>query len=174
MDTLKYPIGPYEPVQELEANRISEWIEEISSLPVRLKKEVAHLDEGKLDTPYRKGGWTIRQVTHHLADSHMNGYMRTKLALTEENPRIKTYDQDLWAGLPDVNLPVSVSLDILDGIHNRWTAVLETLSGADLSRTIDHPESGELVLFNLVGMYAWHGNHHLEHITNLKSRENWE
>lgn len=174
MDSLKYPIGPFEPVQEPEEENLTRWINDLSTFPGRLNKEVAHLDDVRLNTPYRKGGWTIRQVVHHLADSHINGYVRTKLAVTEDNPRIKTYDQDLWADLPDMDLPVSVSLNILDGIHGRWSALLESLPDAAFRRTIMHPESGELLLFNIVGMYAWHGNHHLGHITNLKSKENWE
>ncbi len=151
------------------------YMDDISSLPAKLKNETIQLNHDQLDTPYRAGGWTVRQVVNHCADSHMHCFTRFKLALTEENPVIKPYEQDPWAELADSTaIAVGPALLMLDGIHQRWVFLLETLSDKQLQRTFVHPEHGrEIPLIEVVGLYAWHGNHHLAHITNLKSKRNW-
>src|SRR5262249_39563538 len=142
-------------------------IQEIERAPAALRAVVKGLSEAQLDTPYRPGGWTIRQVVHHVPDSHLNGYTRMKLSVTEENPAIKAYEQARWAELPDVrSVPVDVSLALLDALHVRWTAFLRGLTPADFERTFLHPDLGVVPLDVAVGIYAWHGRHHTAHITN--------
>jgi len=141
---------------------------------VNLRAAVAGLDNRQLDTPYRPGGWTVRQVVHHVADSHMNGLIRTKLALTESAPTIKPYDENAWAQLADARLPIDVSLPIIDGVHTRWVTVLRSLSPEQLQRTFVHPEHGRaMTIAYQVQHYAWHCRHHVGHITALRKREGW-
>ncbi len=169
---LKYPVGKFKLDGEM-ASMSDGWIEEIGALPGLLKQAVSSLDDEQLDTAYRPGGWTVRQVVHHVADSHMNAYIRFKLALTEENPVIKPYEQERWAKLPDYGLPVAISLTLLEAVHSRLHTLLSGLSAADMERTFIHPESGAVKVGENIGMYAWHGRHHLAQITSLSKRQGW-
>lgn len=172
---LKYPIGIYSKPQEITQELLSEYILAISTFPEKLKNEVHYLTDSQLDTPYRPGGWTIRQVVHHCADSHMNSLVRFKLALTEDNPTIKPYYEDRWAELADSkSMPVNAALIMIEGIHARWTVLLTSLSERELSRTFFHPESNKQYrLDETIGVYAWHCNHHLAHITTAKKANKW-
>lgn len=172
---LKYPIGIYSKPQEITQELLSEYILAISTFPEKLKNEVHNLTDSQLDTPYRPGGWTIRQVVHHCADSHMNSLVRFKLALTEDNPTIKPYFEDRWAELADSkSMPVDAALKMIEGIHARWTVLLTSLSERELSRTFFHPESNKQYrLDETIGVYAWHCNHHLAHITTAKKANKW-
>jgi hypothetical protein len=169
----RYPIGVFKFDGEITNNVIKSWINEIEDLPELLRNAVRDLDNEQLDTPYRSGGWTVSQVVHHLADSHMNAYVRFKLALTEENPVIKPYDEGKWAELPDYKLPIDISLSLLEALHKRWVKLLHSLSPADMEKTFIHPESGEVSVGKNIGIYAWHGRHHLAHITSLCNRMGW-
>lgn len=169
----RYPIGPFVRPEHLTEEVIDSWIGEIEQWPARLRQAVAYLTDEQLDTPYREGGWTIRQVVHHTADSHMNAFIRFKLALTETEPVIKPYDEAAWANLPDSGLPVEESLVLLDALHKRWVVLLSGLSKADLEKTFIHPDSGTVTVGENIGMYAWHGRHHLAHITSLCERKGW-
>jgi hypothetical protein len=169
----RYPVGKFSFEGHLSKSQVDEWIDEIEALPNLLKEAVNHLDDLQLDTPYRSGGWTIRQVVHHLPDSHMNAYVRFKLALTEEKPVIKPYDEGKWAELPDYSLPIQSSLTLLDSLHVRWVKLLRSLSTKELEKIFIHPESGEVSVGKNIGIYAWHGRHHLAHITTLCKRMNW-
>ncbi|TYS50970.1 putative metal-dependent hydrolase [Bacillus infantis] len=170
---LKYPIGNFHYDGEITNSVTRDWIYEIEILPRLLRDAVKDLDDEQLDTPYRSGGWTVRQVIHHLADSHMNACVRFKLALTEKTPIIKPYDETKWAELSDYNLPIDMSLTLLEALHKRWTDLLRSLSPADLEKTFIHPDSGEVTVGKNIGIYAWHGRHHLAHITSLCNREGW-
>jgi DinB superfamily len=170
----RYPIGKFQFEGDLTDSVISEWINEIENLPGVLRDTVKAMDDSQLNTTYRLGGWTVRQVVHHLADSHMNAYMRFKLALTEENPIIKSYAEDEWAKLPDYNLPIDSSLMLLESLHIRLTKLLRSLNPDDLKKTFIHPDSGEVSVGKNIGIYAWHGRHHLAHITSLCRRKGWE
>jgi hypothetical protein len=170
-----YPIGRYEAPDSLDAGRRAEWLRQIAETLARFREAVRGLDDAQLDTPYRPGGWTARQVVHHMADSHVNAYIRFRVALTENQPAIKPYDQDAWAELADARaLPVEVSLGILDGIHRRWVALAESLAEADFARTFIHPERGVVRLDANLAMYAWHGRHHAAHILGLRDRMGWK
>jgi hypothetical protein len=175
MTKLQYPIGKFLKPEHIPEVLIHEWIDEIERLPEQLREVVDSLSEEQLDTPYRDGGWTVLQVVHHLADSHINSYTRFRLALTEENPVIKPYYEDRWAELEDgKNAPVEFSLNLLTFLHQRWVYLLKSLTDDQLNKTFFHPESGkEFVLREVIGTYAWHGKHHLAHITELKQRNNW-
>jgi len=165
MDTGRYPVGPFDYRGPLSLAERAEALDALAALPVRLREAVAALPPGGLDTPYREGGWTARQVVHHLADSHLNAYVRTKLALTEDGPSICPYDQDRWAALPDMALPVELSLALLDGLHARWTALLRPLGDDGWGRTFLHPEHGRrFALDEVLAHYAWHGRHHTAHV----------
>ncbi|MDQ6597729.1 putative metal-dependent hydrolase [Bacillus salipaludis] len=170
---MKYPIGTFQFNGEITNNITKDWISEIESLPRLLRDAVKDLDNEQLNTPYRSGGWTVRQVIHHLADSHMNAYVRFKLALTEEKPVIKPYDETKWAELADYTLPIDISLSLLEALHQRWTNLLRSLSPADMEKTFIHPDSGEVSVGRNIGIYAWHGRHHLTHITSLCNRKGW-
>lgn len=170
---VKYPIGKFQFDDEITNSVTMEWINEIEDLPRLLQDAVRDLDNEQLDTSYRSGGWTVRQVVHHLADSHMNAYVRFKLALTEEKPVIKPYDEGKWAKLPDNKLPIDISLSLLEALHIRWTKLLRSLSPADMEKTFMHPDSGEISVGKNIGIYAWHGRHHLAHITSLCNRKGW-
>jgi len=164
---LQYPVGRFQWPGSITGGARNALIDEIAATPGKVRAAVAGLSDAQLDTPYRPGGWTARQVVHHMADSHMNSYIRTKLALTESEPTIKPYDQDRWAVLPDSTLPVEVSLNILDGLHHRWVVLLRSLSEEDFARTFVHPELGPMVLDKNIALYAWHGRHHTGHILSV-------
>ena len=173
-EDLKYPIGKYE-AQPFSDKRLQQWLIDIQNLPQHLENAIINLDAAQLDTVYREGGWMVKQVVHHVADSHMNAYMRFKLGLTESNPTIKPYDEVLWAALKDsLELPVNISLTLLHALHSRWYYLLKNLSQADLQKTVFHPEQKkEITLWHLLGMYAWHGRHHVAHIVTLRERMKW-
>ena len=170
----RYPVGRYRPPAEIGAEQRAEWIEQIAQTPARLRDAVQGLTDAQLDTPYRDGGWTVRQVAHHIADSHMNAYSRFKLALTENEPTIKPYDEAQWALLPDVNaVPVETSLTLLEAVHDRWVAILRAMKPSDFARMLVHPESGRQRLDQMLALYAWHGPHHTAHVTKLRDRMGW-
>lgn len=170
----RYPIGKFEFDREITKNNIEIWIKQIEELPVLITEAIKDLNEQQIDTPYRLGGWTVRQVVHHLADSHMNAYIRFKLAITEANPVIKPYDEREWAELPDYQLPLDISLSLLEALHIRWVKLLNSLTQADLEKTFVHPDTGEISVGKNIGIYAWHGRHHLAHITSLRLLEGSE
>ena len=171
----RYPIGKFERKNTLMPDERRAYIDQIAAAPQKLRDAVRGLSEQQLETPYREGGWTARQVVHHVPESHMNAYMRVKLALTEDNPTIKPYDEDAWAKLPDVHVtPVETSLVLLDALHVRWVSILRAMKDEDFRRTFKHPEfPGEFSLDGLVALYAWHGRHHVAHITSLRERMRW-
>jgi hypothetical protein len=168
----RYPIGKYEP-QPYSDKQLNEWLNDIRFLPTSLENSILNLDEAALNTPYREGGWTIKTLIHHVADSHMNAYIRFKLGLTENLPAIKPYDEKLWAGLKDSeNLPANISLTLLHALHTRWYETLRHLKREDWDKKVFHPEhKKELTLWFLLGMYAWHGKHHLAHVENSEVRK---
>lgn len=172
---LQYPIGKYTMPDHYDEKQLRFWISAIEALPKWLDYCVENLDEAHLKEPYRLGGWNSIQIIHHLADSHANAYIRLKLALTEENPVIKPYDQDLWAELQDIYIvPVNVSITLLHALHLRWVAVLKNLKEEDWKRSYFHPESNRLVpIWEMTSLYAWHGRHHMEQIRQLRERNNW-
>ena len=171
---LRYPIGVYEP-QPYSERQKKRWLIDLQQLPSLLEDAILNLDEAQLQTPYREGGWTVHQVVHHVADSHINALCRMKLVLTEENPTIKPYDEALWAQLNDTKtLPINISLTLLHALHLRMHAVMASVQGKQWERTYFHPESGkQFTLWYLLGNYAWHGQHHVAHITSLRERMNW-
>ena len=171
----RFPIGPFQSRQELTPDERRARIDEIAAAPVRLREAVRDLTAGQLDTPYRAGGWTVRQVVHHVPDSHLNAYVRTKLALTENEPLIRPYDEAAWAELDDSRAtPPEVSLALLDSLHTRWVALLRSLRPDDCQRTFRHPEhSGTPTIDWLIALYSWHGRHHVAHITALRERNGW-
>lgn len=165
LDTLRFPTGRFQPQKDLTAEDRDELITALAHFPADLRFLVESISEKQLDTPYREGGWTIRQVVHHIPDSHMQGYARFKLALTENNPTIKTYEEASWAELEDARTaPVSVSLDLLEALHARWALLLRGMSPEEFARTIRHPELGEVTLATNLQLYVWHGRHHLGHV----------
>lgn len=174
LDALRFPIGPLQPRSGLSATEREDLIIEIEHLPADLRFVVSGLSDAQLDTPYRPGGWTVRQVVHHLPDSHVQSYIRYKLAMTEENPLIKTYEEALWAELEEARTaPIALSLDFLQALHARWVVFLRNLTAEDFQRTIQHPELDQVTLETNLQIYAWHGRHHLAHITGLAQREEW-
>jgi uncharacterized damage-inducible protein DinB len=174
MDDLRYPIGQFELVGEPEPAQLAVWIEEIAAAPQHLSAAIGGLSPDQLDTPYRPGGWTVRQLVHHVPDSHINAYVRYRLALTEDEPLIKPYDESRWAELQDARTaPVEASLALLEALHQRWTSLLRTLTPAQWRRTFRHPERGTPSLRQDLGLYAWHGRHHVAHITALRKRMGW-
>ncbi|MFT4203522.1 MAG: bacillithiol transferase BstA [Chitinophagaceae bacterium] len=172
--SLQYPIGHYvsKPFSEKQKKQ---WLSELSWLPADLENAVLNLDAAQIQTPYREGGWTVNQLVHHVADSHLNAYTRFKLGLTEDRPTIRPYDEKKWAELNDVaKEPVNTSITLLFALHRRWVAALESLSDAEWTRTVQHPESTEpWTLWYLLGMYVWHGQHHTQHILKLRERNGW-
>lgn len=175
---LRYPIGKateqpdsgaaYD--EQIRLNRLAD----IEITPGLLEHAILNLDEHQLNTVYREGGWTVKQVVHHVADSHMNAYTRFKLALTEDNPVIKPYDENAWANLADSNLPVNISLTLLHALHKRWVELMKSMSEADWQKTFFHPEQQQTItLWNVLATYAWHGKHHTAHITALRERMGW-
>lgn len=173
-EDLRYPIGKYIP-QPFSGKQKDEWLTDIKFLPQALENAIVNLDESQLLTPYREGGWTVQQVVHHVADSHMNAYVRFKLGLTEENPTIRPYEEKLWAGLKDVaTIPINISITLLYALHTRWYTAISDLTIKDWERTVFHPEQKkEMTLWYLLGSYSWHGKHHTAHITALRQRNKW-
>jgi uncharacterized damage-inducible protein DinB len=172
---LRYPVGKFDwtaPINEADYPR---FIAEIAAAPGALRSAVAGLSRDQLETRYRPGGWTVKQVVHHVPDSHMNAYTRFKLGLTEDEPTIKPYEEAKWAELPDSErVPVDVSLDLLDSLHQRWVSLLRAMDAADFNRAVRHPEHDRLMtLAHLLALYAWHSRHHVAHITELRKREGW-
>lgn len=168
---LRFPVGEFKPEASYTEEERQGFIASIEEAPKHLRAAVEGLSDEQLDTPYRPGGWTVRQVVHHIPDSHMNGMIRMKLALTEEEPLIKTYMEDRWAQLADYKGEREVSLALLDAVHTRWTAVWRTLDEEQFSRKFRHPDWGTLTLAQHLALYAWHGRHHIAHITALRERE---
>jgi uncharacterized damage-inducible protein DinB len=174
MTDFRYPIGPFTPPTDPSAEWRLQAIEKIAQTPARLRQAVRGLSDSQLDTPYRDGGWTVRQVVHHVPDSHINAYVRLKLTLTEAAPTIKPYDETLWAKLPDTErVPIDVSLALLDALHIRWVSLLRSMSESEFARRYEHPETGRHDLNYFLAMYAWHGDHHTAHITTLRERKGW-
>ena len=177
---LQYPIGKFtwkrrgDGLLRLDSER-KEWLADIEETPARLWAAVTGLTEAQLDTPYRPGGWTVRQVVHHFADSHVNAYVRFRLALTENEPTIKPYDERSWAQLADArSAPVDLSLTLLETLHQRWVILLRSLDPEDFARKLNHPELGAVTLEKYLALYAWHGKHHVAHITGLRQRSGWK
>ena len=170
----RYPIGKYV-AQPFSEGLLKEWLTDINNLPQHMENAVLNLDEAQLDTPYRDGGWTVKQLVHHVADSHMNAYIRFKLGLTEDNPTIKPYLEAAWAEMADTkNLPINISLTILHAVHARWNEVLRNMSREDFDRTVVHPESKrQFTLWEFLGLYSWHSRHHVAHVTSLRERMKW-
>jgi len=174
MSDPRYPIGKFSYSGPLTDEQRRQCIENISNVPAELRKAVAGLSEAQLDTPYREGGWTVRQVVHHVPDSHMNAYVRFKLALTEDEPTIKPYMQDLWAELQDSqSTPIETSLALLDNLHLRWVNLLNFLRPEDWKRSFRHPELGLVPLEKNLALYSWHGRHHVAHVTELRKKMGW-
>lgn len=175
MQDPRFPVGQHDYAMEVDPGDYSRLIEEIEKLPAQVREAVRGLTAAQIDTPYREGGWTVRQVVHHLPDSHMNAYCRIKLALTENEPTIKPYDEARWAELRDVaDTPIEVSLNLLEALHRRLALLLRGMSPADFDRGYLHPEHGRTFrMSQVLAMYAWHGRHHAAHITSLRQRQGW-
>lgn len=171
---LSYPIGKFARPESISAEDRERSLGDLAAAPAMLRQAVQGLDDRQLDTPYRPGGWTVRQVVHHVADSHINSYCRFRFALTEDAPAVKSYDEATWANLYDArSLPVEPSLALLENLHARWVALLSNLSETDWKRTFRHPQLGSVTLDTNLALYAWHGRHHTAHITGLRSRNGW-
>ncbi|MBW7934863.1 MAG: putative metal-dependent hydrolase [Gemmatimonadaceae bacterium] len=175
MSDLRFPIGKFDISAPVSAEARNNAIWDLAQLPEKLREAVEGLNDDQLDTPYRPEGWTVRQLVHHLADSHINAATRLRLALTEENPTIKPYDEKRWAELPDSRtLAIEPSLQLIDGLHARWVALLRTLDPGDFARTVVHPQHGRTMSVDqLTALYGWHCRHHVRHITALREREGW-
>ena len=175
MMDLRYPVGKFNIDEEITEGQRERLINQIAEAPAKLRAAVEGLSTEQIDTPYRPGGWTVRQVVHHVPDSHLNSYTRFKLALTEEEPTIKPYYEDRWAELDDARTaPLEISLALLESLHRRWVLLLRSLKPADFARTFRHPELGLVTLEKNVALYAWHGRHHVAHITALRERMKWD
>jgi hypothetical protein len=171
---LRYPIGPFKRPTSLSAPERRTAIDDIAAVPAKLRAAVHGLNESQLETPYRPDGWTVRQVVHHVPESHLNAYTRFKLALTEDNPTIKPYNEDAWAKTADVrSTPIETSLVLLESLHDRWVRLLESVSAAEFDRTLNHPENGVMSLHQMLALYQWHGKHHVAHVTSLRERNGW-
>jgi DinB superfamily len=174
MADLRYPTGEFRFSGEFTEEDRKRAIDVIESTPAKMRAAVKGLKEKQLDTPYRPGGWTVREVVHHVPDSHLNAYIRFKLALTEDVPTIKAYDEQLWAKLEDSRTtPIETSLTLLESLHSRMTILLRSLKPSDFARKFKHPERGAMTVDSLLALYAWHGPHHVAHITELRKREGW-
>ena len=168
-DKVRYPVGDFVLDPEVTALKRKQWIEQMALMPANLRTAVKDLNEEQIDTRYREGGWTARQVVHHLADAHLNGFTRFKLALTEDQPLIKTYEEDRWAETSDGrDAPIELSLKLLEALHQRWIILLESLSESDFNRAFNHPQRGLMTIDKAIQLYAWHGIHHTAHITGLR------
>jgi len=174
MEDLRFPVGKFQYDGPPNPEQHKTFLEEIAQTPAKLRTAVKGLFDSQLDTPYRPDGWTVRQVTHHVPDSHLNAYVRFKLALTEDDPTIKPYAEDRWAELADTKAtPIEVSLTMLDSLHDRWVRLLRSLTPEQWERTFRHPEMGPMTLEKTLALYAWHGRHHVAHITELRKRMSW-
>ena len=174
MEDLRYPVGKFHYAGRLSPEQQETFLEEVAQTPAKLRAAVKGLSDSQLDTPYRPDGWTVRQVVHHVPDSHLNSYVRFKLALTEDAPTIKPYFEDRWAELADTKAtPIEVSLTMLDSLHDRWVRLLRSLTPEQWKRTFRHPELGPMTLEKTLALYAWHGRHHVAHITELRKRMSW-
>ena len=174
MEDLRYPIGKLSLPESTTASQRQEWIRDLAEAPTQLRAAAAGLTPEQIETPYRPGGWTVRQVIHHVPESHLNAYVRSKLALTEDDPVIKPYDEARWAELPDVvTTPLEVSLTLLESLHLRWVRMFELLTEAEFARCFRHPELGPVRLDQQLALYAWHGRHHTAHIAGLRRRRGW-
>jgi uncharacterized damage-inducible protein DinB len=170
----RYPVGRLERASSLSPDARAAGIDTIAELPAKLRAAVSGLDDAQLDTPYRDGGWTVRQLVHHVADSHMHAFARTRFALAQDNPTISAYDEAAWAELPDSRtMPAELSLTLLDALHQRWAHTLRAAPAESFARTIQHPENGTMTVDALVNMYAWHSRHHTAHVTSLRERMGW-
>ncbi|MDQ3221417.1 MAG: putative metal-dependent hydrolase [Acidobacteriota bacterium] len=172
-EDLSFPIGKFNSEYNPTPESRLEFIKTISDLPSNLTAAVSGLNEGQIDTPYRPGGWTVRQTVHHVADSHFNSFCRFKLALTEDLPTIRPYYEDRWAELGDNNVSAELSLKIIEGLHSRWASLLESMSDLDFQKRFNHPETGAWTLEKALAMYAWHSRHHTAHITRLREKNGW-
>ena len=170
---LRYPIGKFNGQSAANDGERRRFLKDLEEAPTRLRAVVEGLSDKQLDSPYREGGWTVRQVVHHVPDSHLNSYIRFKWALTENEPTIKAYYEDRWAELPDSNMPIQVSIALLDSLHQRWTNLLQSFKADDWKKTLRHPELGVMTLDKLLALYAWHGKHHVAHIHSLRERMGW-
>lgn len=174
MDDLRYPIGRFDRNQQLPAGGHLELIQSLATVPERMRAAVKGLNEQQIEVPYRPEGWTVRQLVHHVPDSHLNAYIRFKWGLTEDSPAIKTYNEKAWSELPDARTgPIEVSLDLLEAVHRRWDLLLNAMTESDFARTIQHPEWGNITLTTMLQLYEWHGRHHVAHIQRLREREGW-
>ena len=173
LDDLRYPVGRFSPAASTLPGIREAHIQTLRMLPGVLRSAVSGLNDAQLDTPYREGGWTVRQVVHHVPDSHAMCYTRFKLALTEDWPTIKPYDEAAWANLADSRLPIEVSLAMLEAVHGRWVALLESMTEADFQKGFTHPERGSQKLATTLALYDWHSRHHTAHITGLRARQGW-
>jgi uncharacterized damage-inducible protein DinB len=175
MSDPRYPVGTFQRRDVLTPEERAQCIEQIAAVPQAMRDAVAGLTPEQLETPYRDGGWTLRQVVHHVPESHMNSYMRFKFALTEETPTVKPYDEARWAQTPEVrDTPIETSLALLEALHDRWVRLLRAMSADDFARTLKHPEhDGTMTLDTMLGLYAWHGRHHTAHITTTRERNGW-
>ena len=174
MQDLKYPIGKFQQDPAVTAEKRLQWIQSLSEMPGQLRQAVEDLNDEQLDTPYRPEGWTVRQLVHHLADSHIHSYVHCRLALTEEKPTIKAYDPAAWAELADArSAPIGPSLAMLSATHERWALLLRSLSESEFARPFHYPEEGDIDLDVTLQIYAWHGKHHIAHITGLRERNGW-
>lgn len=170
----RYPVGKYTPPKDVTAEMRKKAIEEIAAVPAQLRDALQGLNDAQLETPYREGGWTVRQVAHHLPDSHMNAYIRWKFALTETEPTIKPYDESAWANLEDAaHAPTEISLKLLESLHERWVRLLRSLKIEDFARTFRHPDHGVRTLDWMLFLYSWHGRHHTAHVTELRKLKGW-
>lgn len=170
----RYPIGPFSPDTHPTPDTRARHIHEIDTLPASMRKAVAGLSNEQLETPYREGGWTVKQLAHHVPDSHMNAYIRFKLALTENTPTIKPYDENAWVKLKDSeDTPIEVSMVLLESVHTRWVNLLKSLTPEDFERKLNHPESGVFTLDQMLALYSWHGKHHTAHIRTLREQKKW-
>ncbi len=174
LNELKYPIGEFQMPKQVTESTYRQWIEDIETLPAKLKGTVEGMTDEQLNTPYRPEGWTVKQLVHHIADSHLNSFIRFKWTMTEDKPTIKAYYEDRWATLADYTAPVAVSLQLLEALHHRWMILIKSLKEQDLALSLIHPEGfREIQLLEMVGLYAWHSNHHLAHIQRLVMRMEW-
>jgi hypothetical protein len=174
MEDLRFPIGPFVFDKATSADKRAARIRQIAEAPGQMRSAIDGLNAQQIETPYRPGGWTVRQVVHHVPDSHLNAYCRFKLALTEDNPTIKAYDEAAWANVADTaRTPPEVSLALLDALHVRWVVLLESMTSADFERPLQHPERGAITLDWMLQLYSWHGRHHAAHVTALRKREGW-
>jgi len=171
---LRYPIGPFKLEEEITEQTRRRFIDQIAETPANLRAAVEGLSQEQLDTPYRPEGWTVRQVIHHVADSHMNSYIRVKLALTEDRPNVTDYDENQWGSLSDAQkAPIDLSLNLIESLHGRWIFLFNSLNPNDFSKTFNHPARGAVSLDTNIAIYAWHGRHHVAHITTLRERMHW-